>query len=627
MTVTSTYDHRIIQGAESGAFLGTLDGLLQGEEDFYGDVARALGITVTLPQADKAAPAPARAAAMPAAITPSALFNVAAGMALVKAFRTHGHLAAHLDPLGSEPSGDPALDPIPLGLTPEVMAQIPAAVLRVAVPGETLLDAYPRLQETYCGTLAYQVEHIASHGERVWLREQIESAASRTAMPAERRKRLLERLIQVEALERFLHKAYLGQKRFSIEGLDMLVPMLDAIIEMAADEQGSREVVIGMAHRGRLNVLAHSVGRPYDTIFAEFEGGRHVEAGLLTPEGGTGDVKYHHGAEGAYLTPSGKAITVTLVPNPSHLEFVGPVVDGRARAEQTQRRGRDAHHDATAALPVVIHGDAAFAGQGVVAETLNLGALAGYATGGTIHLIANNQIGFTTDSIDARSTRYASDLAKGFDVPIIHVNADDPENCLRAVRLAMAYRQKFSRDVLIDIIGYRRHGHNEGDEPGYTQPLMYNRIKALPTVREKYAGQLRGRGRAHQRGSRHAGEFRVPATGRHPAGVQGQHREGHHAGNPEADGRGARSGHARGAGAPDGAQRPVAHVARRFCGAPEAGQAAGAPATGPRRRGRHRLGARRVTRDGIAPHGGRAPPLHGAGCRARHLQPAPARAA
>ena len=492
MTISSTYDHRIIQGAESGAFLGTVDSLLQGEDGFYSDVSDSLGVAMTEVPAEKAASA-APVPAAPAGTGPvatSALFNVAAGMALVKAFRTHGHLAAHLDPLGSEPIGDPALNPVPLGLTPDVMAQIPAAVLRVAVPGETLLDAYPHLQETYCGTLAYQVEHIASHEERVWLREQIESGAVHAPLPAERRKRLLERLIQVESLERFLHKAYLGQKRFSIEGVDMLVPMLDAIIEIAADEQGSREVVIGMAHRGRLNVLAHTVGRPYDTIFAEFEGGRHVEAGLLTPEGGTGDVKYHHGAEGAYLTPSGRAITVNLVPNPSHLEFVGPVVDGRARAEQTQRRGRDAHHDASAALPVVIHGDAAFAGQGVVAETLNLGALSGYATGGTIHLITNNQIGFTTDSVDARSTRYASDLAKGFDVPIIHVNADDPENCLSAIRLAMAYRQKFQRDILIDLLGYRRHGHNESDEPSYTQPLMYSRIKALPTVREKYAGQL-----------------------------------------------------------------------------------------------------------------------------------------
>ncbi|HUR94023.1 MAG TPA: multifunctional oxoglutarate decarboxylase/oxoglutarate dehydrogenase thiamine pyrophosphate-binding subunit/dihydrolipoyllysine-residue succinyltransferase subunit, partial [Gemmatimonadales bacterium] len=342
---------------------------------------------------------------------------------------------------------------------------------------------------TYCGTMAYEIEHISTHEERVWLREKIESGAYRKPMSPDEQRRLLQRLTEVETLEKFLHKAYLGQKRFSIEGVDMLVPMLDLTIERAA-ESGARDVVIGMAHRGRLNVLAHTVGRPYETIFAEFEGGRHVEAGQLTPEGGTGDVKYHHGAEGAYRTGKNKAITVTLSPNPSHLEFVSPVVDGRARAKQTQRRGREAHHDPTAALPVAIHGDAAFAGQGVVAETLNLGALKGYRTGGTLHIITNNQVGFTTDMEDARSTRYASDLAKGFDIPIIHVNGDDAEACLSAVRLAMAYRDKFHQDVLIDLVGYRRHGHNEGDEPAYTQPVMYERIKALPTTRELYARAL-----------------------------------------------------------------------------------------------------------------------------------------
>jgi multifunctional 2-oxoglutarate metabolism enzyme len=341
--------------------------------------------------------------------------------------------------------------------------------------------------------VAYEIEHIATHEERVWLREKIESGAYRQPMSADEQRALLRRLTEVDALERFLHKAYLGQKRFSIEGVDMLVPMLDLTIERAA-EAGARDVVIGMAHRGRLNVLAHTVGRPYETIFAEFEGGRHVEGGHLTPEGGTGDVKYHHGAEGAYVTAQGKAITVSLSPNPSHLEFVSPVVDGRARAKQTQRRGREAHHDPSAALPVAIHGDAAFAGQGVVAETLNLGALKGYRTGGTLHIITNNQVGFTTDMEDARSTRYASDLAKGFDIPIVHVNADDPEACLSAVRLAMAYRDRFNQDVLIDLVGYRRHGHNEGDEPAYTQPLMYERIKSLPPVRELYARALTAAG-------------------------------------------------------------------------------------------------------------------------------------
>ncbi len=494
MTITSTYDHRVIQGAESGQFLGTLDGMLQGKDGFYealfpGAAPRAVTAPAAAPRAvaaTEAAPAPIHAGGPD-------MQHVAAAMALVKAFRTHGHLAAHLDPLGAEPVGDPALDPAGLGLTDEVMAQIPSSVLRVFVPGQSLLEALPRLRETYCGTIAYQVEHIASHEQRVWLREQIESGTFSHPLAPDQKKRLLARLTEVETLEKFLHKAYLGQKRFSIEGVDMLVPMLDFTMDVAVDA-GARDVVIGMAHRGRLNVLAHTIGRPAETIFAEFEGGRHVEGGQLTPEGGTGDVKYHHGAEGAYRTDNGKSVTVTLVPNPSHLEFVGPVVDGRARAEQTQRRGREVVVDTTAAVPVVIHGDAAFAGQGVVAETLNLGALAGYRTGGTLHLITNNQVGFTTDPSEARSTQYASDLAKGFDIPIVHVNADDAEACLVAVRLSMAYRSKFGADALIDLVGYRRHGHNEGDEPSYTQSQMYQAIKSHPTVRQRYAGQLAAEG-------------------------------------------------------------------------------------------------------------------------------------
>jgi 2-oxoglutarate decarboxylase len=486
MTITSTYDHRVIQGAESGAFLATVDRLLQGEEGFYELIAENLELSTVSYQIAKAAPGPKKAQEP---VAPEMLSHVAAAMALIKAFRMHGHLAAQLDPLGTEPIGDPALDPTSLGLTPEIMAAIPSKVLRIAVPGRTLAESLPYLQATYCGTMAYEIEHISTHEERVWLREKIESGAYRKPLPADQQRWLLRRLTKVEALERFLHKAYLGQKRFSIEGVDMLVPMLDLTIESAA-ESGARDVVIGMAHRGRLNVLAHTVGRPYETIFAEFEGGRQVEGGHPTPEGGTGDVKYHHGAEGAYKTAKGKAITVSLSPNPSHLEYVSPVVDGRARAKQTQRRGREPHHDPTAALPVAIHGDAAFAGQGVVAETLNLGALKGYRTGGTLHLITNNQVGFTTDMEDARSTRYASDLAKGFDIPIVHVNADDAEASLSAVRLAMAYRDRFHQDVVIDLVGYRRHGHNEGDEPAYTQPLMYERIKNLPTVRELYARTL-----------------------------------------------------------------------------------------------------------------------------------------
>jgi multifunctional 2-oxoglutarate metabolism enzyme len=500
MTITSTYDHRVIQGAESGSFLRTVEQLLAGSERFYQTIFDAFGLEWTPGRQDTktpAAPATARAGwtGMHPAVAPSAsaastdLAHVAAGMALVKAFRTHGHLAARLDPLGSEPPGDPALDPQPLGLSPEVMAGIPASVLRIAVPGETLADALPNLQATYCGTMAYEVEHVSDHRQRVWLRQMIESGAHRRPMRREHKLALLERLIAVEAFERFLHKAYLGQKRFSIEGVDLLVPMLDLVLELSAD-QGAREVAIGMAHRGRLNVLAHNVGRPYVTIFAEFEGGKKVDGGFAAPDEGTGDVKYHHGAEGAYRTRSGKAITVALAHNPSHLEFVGPVVDGRARAQQTQRRGQEAVHDPVVAVPVVIHGDAAFAGQGVVAETLNLGALRGYRVGGTVHLITNNQVGFTTDMSDARSTRHASDMAKGFDIPIIHVNADDAEACLAAVRLAAMYRAEFQHDSVIDLVGYRRWGHNEGDEPSYTQPVMYERIKNHPTAREQYAAAL-----------------------------------------------------------------------------------------------------------------------------------------
>jgi 2-oxoglutarate dehydrogenase E1 component len=492
MTITSTYDHRVIQGAESGMFLRRLEGLLQGEDGFYESAFASLGLTGRGEKGEVPAVAPTRPSPVSplpgAAVGGEELKHVAAAMALVKAIRNFGYLAARLDPLGSEPPGDPALDPGPLGLTPEIMARVPADLLRIYVPGRTLAEAYPRLLQIYCGAISYEVEHIGSHQERVWLRQVIESSEHRTPLTADAKRKLLARLTAVDALERFLHRAYLGQKRFSIEGLDALVPMLDQTIELAG-ASGARRVVLGMAHRGRLNVLAHIVGLPYETIFAEFEGGRHVEE-TLTPEGGTGDVKYHHGADGVYQTAAGKPVNITLSPNPSHLEAVNPVVEGRARANQTNRRGKEPIHDGTVALPVLIHGDASFAAQGVVAETFNLARLKGYTTGGTIHLIANNQLGFTTDPKEARSTDYASDLAKGFDAPIVHVNADDPEACLAAARLAMMYRDKFHADVVLDVVGYRRHGHNEGDEPAYTQPLMYERIKQTPPVRQKYAQQL-----------------------------------------------------------------------------------------------------------------------------------------
>ena len=426
---------------------------------------------------------------------PSLLLGaVAAAMALVKAHRMHGHLAARLDPLGSDPVGDPALEPERLEprLTEELMRQIPARVLRVHVPGETLADALPHLRETYCGTMAYEIEHISNHEERVWLRTAIESGRYRKPLAPDEKRALLRRLTEVEGMERYLRRAFLGQKQFSIEGLDAMVPMLDEAIELASGD-GAREVVIGMAHRGRLNVLAHIVGRPYDVILREFEGERVIEAVGSDPEGGSGDVKYHLGALGVRKTESGD-VRVALASNPSHLEYVDPVVEGETRACQTNHGTREWTHDPRSALATLIHGDAAFPGQGVVAETFNLQSLPGYATGGTFHVIANNQIGFTTDPNEGRSTRYSSDLAKGFDNPIIHVNADDAEAAIAAVRLAMAFRERFRKDVVVDLVGYRRFGHNEGDEPAYTQPLMYKKIEEHPTVREQYAAALVGEG-------------------------------------------------------------------------------------------------------------------------------------
>jgi 2-oxoglutarate dehydrogenase E1 component len=418
------------------------------------------------------------------------LAGVAAAMSLVKAYRMHGHLNARLDPLGSEPMGDPALDETRLvpALTPELQARIPARLLRLSVHGETLLDALPRLREVYTGTIAYEIEHISDHAERVWLRQAIESGRFRTELPADERRGLLRRLAQVEAFETYLRRAFIGQKQFSIEGLDVLVPMLDEAVELAA-ESGAHEVLIGTAHRGRLNVLTHVVGRSYASILREFEGERSIDALIADPEGGTGDVKYHLSASEPRETSAGE-IQVTVASNPSHLEAVDPVVEGLTRAEQTDRSAGAGIHDPTVALPVLIHGDASFAGQGVVAETFNLHSLDGYSTGGTLHVIANNQVGFTTDPVEGRSTRYSSDLAKGFDVPIVHVNADDPEAALAAIRLGLAYREESGHDFVVDLVGYRRFGHNEQDEAAYTQPLPAERIEQQAPVRVSYAQQL-----------------------------------------------------------------------------------------------------------------------------------------
>ncbi|MFN8215423.1 MAG: multifunctional oxoglutarate decarboxylase/oxoglutarate dehydrogenase thiamine pyrophosphate-binding subunit/dihydrolipoyllysine-residue succinyltransferase subunit [Solirubrobacterales bacterium] len=505
MTLTSTYDHRVIQGAESGAFLRRLEQLLQGEDSFYEKVAADLGVDAAGVSSAHAAAAsapplsaapPSAEAAPTGAVDEELLQAVQAATSLLKAYRTHGHLAAHLDPLGSEPKGDPALQPENVNLTPELMARIPASILRIGVPGETLLEALPRIRTAYCGTIGYQVEHLSSHQQRIWLREMIETGAHRQPLTEAEKHRLLHRLIDVFQFERFLEKAYLGQKMFSIEGLDVVVPMLDEAVTLA-HRDGAEEVVVGMAHRGRLSVLAHNLGRSVESILAEFEGSKQlgaVKAVAAIPHGGTGDVKYHYGHRGVYETAEGEKISVRLYPNPSHLEFVDPVVTGGARYLQSGFDGARLEHDPRRAVPVLLHGDAAFPAQGVVAETLNLQGLKGYTTGGTIHLIQNNQVGFTTDPEDSRSTPYAADMAKGFNVPIIHVNADDVEACIAAVRLAMAYRERWGRDIVIDVIGYRRFGHNETDEPAYTQPTMAAQIKAHKPVSEIYTEKLVGEG-------------------------------------------------------------------------------------------------------------------------------------
>ncbi len=401
---------------------------------------------------------------------------------LVDAYRLHGHRAARLDPLGFTPPGHPMLGPEFHGITHAELETVPASVLGLADVGGTVADLVDWLRATYTGSIGYEYENLEDPRSREWLREQIESGAHRQPLAASEKQRLLERLTDVEAFEQFLHRAYLGAKRFSLEGTDMMVPMLDLAIERGASA-GAREVVIGMAHRGRLNVLAHVLGVPYADLISKFEGRYAMTAG-------TGDVKYHLGAEGTYATRSGEPLTVLLAPNPSHLEFVNPVVEGMTRARQSDLEHRTLERHEERVLPILIHGDAAFSAQGVVAETLNLARLDGYRTGGTLHIIANNQVGFTTDPADGRSTDYASDLARGFDIPVFHVNADDPEACLAVVRLAMAFREEFHGDVVIDLIGYRRYGHNEGDEPAYTQPVMYHEIGEHESVRRLWAKQL-----------------------------------------------------------------------------------------------------------------------------------------
>ena len=478
-----------------------------GLDEFFGPNA---GYALELLEQD-------RAAAMPPAPSPpeeptlrasAEVSAAAAAAALAQSIRLFGHRAAHLDPLGSEPPGDPQLAFASHGLTETDLARLPASVIGGAVGRANLAsasEAIRKLQQIYCDTTGYEVAHVADPDERAWLIEAIEEERFRPPNDPIDERELLDRLTEVSAFERFLHRAYPGQTRFSIEGLGMLIPMLDELIADAAAD-GTRSILLGMAHRGRLNVLAHVLGKPYARILAEFEGREPSRSGARpegTFEGWAGDVKYHAGARRVVSNRSAsqrngtdrQTVTVIMAPNPSHLEFVDPVVQGMARAADEDR-----HHvgsplqDEASSLGVLIHGDASFPGQGVVAETLNLSRLPGYRTGGTLHLIANNQLGFTTEAGEGRSTLYASDLAKGFEIPIVHVNADDPIACLAAIRLAVAYRTRFAKDFLIDLIGYRRWGHNEGDDPSFTQPRTYAAIEKKPTVREQFAADLVRRG-------------------------------------------------------------------------------------------------------------------------------------
>jgi 2-oxoglutarate dehydrogenase E1 component len=409
---------------------------------------------------------------------------------LAESIRRYGHLAAQLDPLGTRPHGDPSLQPETHGVTEEDLRNLPASLVAGPLEHSTsALEAIDALRRVYCSTTGYDYAHVFVPEEREWLRQAAERGRFRSPADPINPVALLDRLSQVEAFERFLHRAFPAKTRFSIEGLDMLVPVLDEVIAEAA-EGGIRNILIGMAHRGRLNVMAHVLNKPYTQILAEFKdpvSSRNFREDMAW----TGDVTYHAGAHRAYKGGEQVDLVVSMPPNPSHLEAIDPIVEGMARAAGTIAHVAGApRFDPSRSLPILIHGDAAFPGQGVVAETLNLSRLPGYTTGGTIHIIVNNQLGFTAGQEDSYSTSYASGLARGFKIPIVHVNADDPEACVEAARLAFAYRARFHRDFLIDLIGYRRHGHNEGDEPAFTQPLMYQRIAEHPTVRELWARTL-----------------------------------------------------------------------------------------------------------------------------------------
>ena len=480
MTMTSTYDHRIIQGAESGAYLARVHELLIGADGFYDDIYRDLRIPYE----------PARWAkdrhrlALSGGTTDEMVAREAAALQLINAYRVRGHLLADLDPLEYKVGKHPELDPQFYGFTIwDLDRDFVCGGLCGKQTGK-LRDILDTLRETYCGKIGPEYMHMQETVQKRWLQDRMEPTRNKQPLDGATKRRILLKLNDAESFERFLHTKYVGHKRFSLEGAESLIPMLDYLFNQCASD-GVVEAVLGMAHRGRLNVLANTLGKSYEQIFREFEGN-------IDPNSreGSGDVKYHLGAEGTHESASGETMKLSLASNPSHLEAVDPIVEGMARAKQKLINDRNR----SLVIPVLLHGDAAFAGQGVVAETLNLSQLKGYKTGGTVHVVINNQIGFTTGPEAARSSTYATDVAKSVQAPIFHVNGDDPEACIRAMKLAYDFRQQFHSDVVIDLICYRRHGHNEGDEPSLTQPKMYKTIKEHRSVRKIYTEQLLRKG-------------------------------------------------------------------------------------------------------------------------------------
>ena len=475
LTLTSTYDHRVIQGAQSGEFLALVHKKLLGLDGFYDRVFVALRVPYE----------PVRWVADAATDEETELAKPARIAELIHAYRSRGHLMADVDPLSSRPRKHPDLDVQTHGLTLWDLDRVYSTGGFAGQQRWKMRDVLGRLRDAYCRTMGVEYMHIADRAQRAFFQERLEHGYVKPSR--EEHLRILGRLNAAEAFEAFLQTKYVGQKRFSLEGGESLIPLLDAVLSSAA-RTGIHEVCIGMAHRGRLNVLANLAGKSYSQIFSEFDG-----TAVPGSVQGSGDVKYHLGTEGVFTADTGETTQVYLAANPSHLEAVNPVLEGIVRAKLDQL-GADPATDGYPVLPVLIHGDAAFAGQGIVQETLNLAQLRGYKTGGTVHVIINNQVGFTTGPQDSRSTRYATDIAKGYQIPILHVNGDDPEACVRAARLAFEYREAFNRDVIVDMVCYRRRGHNEGDDPSMTQPRMYDLIEAKRSVRHLYTEALIRRG-------------------------------------------------------------------------------------------------------------------------------------